>query len=492
MTIKNSFQEYLTYDDVLLIPQYSEVLPRETDLSTSLSRNIKLKIPFIAAAMDTVSEHKLAIALARQGGIAIIHKNMPIDRQVEEVRRVKRAESGMIIDPLTLSPDDSLASVNSIMKENKIGGIPIVGEQGKLLGIITNRDMRFETDFTKKVSDVMTKNNLITFPYSEKINLVQAETILQKEKIEKLPVVDADGVLRGLITYRDITLASNNPNACKDQHGRLRVGAAVGVTADVKERVKKLKEVGVDVIVIDSAHGDSKGIIETLKSIKSSFPKLDVIAGNIATVEAAKRLREAGADAVKVGIGPGTICTTRIVTGVGVPQFSAVYNIAKSLKEFGVPVIADGGIRYSGDVAKALGAGASSVMMGSVFAGCDEAPGETVLSEGRKFKTYRGMGSVEAMKDGSADRYFQDVEDGINTKFVPEGVVSMVPYSGTVKEQIHQFIGGLRASLGYCGSKNIHEFWKKAKFTKITSAGMKESHVHDVSMVKDAPNYSKS
>ncbi len=479
--------EGLTYDDVLLLPSYSEVLPREVNTQTYITKKIKLNVPIVSAAMDTVTESALAIAMAQNGGIGMLHKNMSIDRQADEVRKVKRSESGMIQDPVTLHEDATLADALKLMKEYKIGGIPIIAKDNKLLGILTNRDIRFQKDITLKVSSVMTATNLVTAPKGT--DLKKAEQILQKHKIEKLPVVDAKGKLTGLITYKDIQKFKNFPNACKDEHGRLRVGAAVGVTADTIDRVKALVNAGVDVIAIDTAHGHSKGVITMLKAVKKAFPNLQVIAGNIATGEAAKALAKAGADAVKVGIGPGSICTTRIIAGVGVPQLYAVYECAKALKGTGVPVIADGGIKHTGDIAKAIAAGASCIMAGSLFAGVEESPGETIIYEGRKFKSYRGMGSIEAMESGSKDRYFQDVEDDIK-KLVPEGIVGRVPYKGTLAEVIYQYIGGLKAGMGYCGAATIEDM-QKARFVKITAAGMKESHPHDIIITNEAPNYSR-
>lgn len=479
--------EGLTYDDVLLIPAYSEILPRDVDTRTFLTKKIRLNIPIVSAAMDTVTEAALAIAMAQAGGIGMLHKNMSIQRQVDEVRKVKRSESGMIQDPITLDDTGIVADAFKIMKEFKIGGIPVVSADGKLIGIITNRDLRFQKDMNRPVREVMTKENLITAPLGT--TLIQAEEILQNYKIEKLPVVDADGRLTGLITFKDIQKFKNFPVACKDEHGRLRIGAAVGVAADNIERVAALVAAGVDVVTVDTAHGHSKGVIEMVKRIKAQFPDLQVIAGNIATADAAKALAEAGADAVKVGIGPGSICTTRIIAGVGVPQLYAVYECAQALKGTGIPVIADGGIKQTGDIVKAIAAGAGSIMAGSLFAGVEESPGETIIYEGRKFKSYRGMGSVEAMEKGSKDRYFQDDEDVV-TKLVPEGIVGRVPYKGTLAEVIYQYVGGLRAGMHYCGSKNIEEL-QQAKFVRITAAGMRESHPHDISITKEAPNYSR-
>jgi IMP dehydrogenase len=479
--------EGLTYDDVLLIPAYSEVLPREVNTSTFLTKKIKLNVPIVSAAMDTVTESELAIAIAQNGGIGMLHKNMSIARQADEVRKVKRSESGMIQDPVTLHPEATLAEAFALMKEFKIGGIPIIDKTQQLLGILTNRDIRFQKDLKLKVKTVMTTANLITAPAGT--DLKKAELILQKHKIEKLPVVDKKGKLTGLITYKDIQKFKNFPQACKDEQGRLRVGAAVGVTADTMERVSALVNAGVDVIAIDTAHGHSKGVIETLKMVKKAFPKLQVIAGNIATAAAAKALAKAGADAVKVGIGPGSICTTRIIAGVGVPQLYAVYECAKALKGTGIPVIADGGIKHTGDIPKAIAAGASCIMAGSLFAGVEESPGETIIYEGRKFKSYRGMGSIEAMETGSKDRYFQDAEDDIK-KLVPEGIVGRVPYKGNLAEVMHQFVGGLKAGMGYCGAGTIAAM-QEAKFVRITAAGIRESHPHDIVITKEAPNYTR-
>ena len=478
--------EALTYDDVLLLPAYSEVLPREVSTQTRLTKNITLNVPILSAAMDTVTEADLAIAMAQSGGIGIIHKNMTIAQQAEQVRKVKRSESGMIIDPVTLTVDKTLGDAQKIMRESRIGGIPIIDNTGKLVGILTNRDLRFQKNMARPVTEVMTTENLITA--RKGTSLEDAEVILQEYKIEKLPIVDADYKLIGLVTYKDIIKRKSHPNACKDSHGRLRVGAAVGVTPDILDRVKALVKVGVDVISIDTAHGHSKGVIDALKSVKQAFPNLDVMCGNVATGAGARALAEAGADAVKVGVGPGSICTTRIIAGVGMPQLSAVYEAAKAVADLDVPIVADGGIRFSGDIVKAIAGGASSIMVGSMLAGTDEAPGEVVLFEGRKFKSYRGMGSVEAMEDGSKDRYFQDAEDDIK-KLVPEGIVGRVPFKGSVSEIIYQMVGGLKAGMGYCGAGNI-EALKQAQFVKITSAGVKESHPHDVSISKEAPNYS--
>ena len=481
------FGEGLRFDDVLLLPAFSEVLPREVTTVTQLTRNIKINIPMLSAAMDTVTESRLAIAMAQQGGVGMLHKNMSIERQAEEVRRVKRSESGMIMDPVTLLVNATLKEALKLMSDNKIGGIPIIDDKNKLVGILTNRDLRFEKVMSKKVSEVMTKENLITAP--EGTDLKKAESILQKYKIEKLPVVNKQGKLIGLITYKDILKLRDNPNACKDKHGRLLVGAAVGVTPETQDRIAALVKAGVDVITIDTAHGHSAFVLKEIKRLRKLFPDLDIIAGNVATGEGAKALAAAGVDGVKVGVGPGSICTTRIIAGIGVPQLTAIYEAAKALKGTGIPVIADGGIRYSGDVVKALAAGASTVMSGSLFAGTEESPGETILYEGRKFKSYRGMGSIEAMKEGSKDRYFQDAEDEI-AKLVPEGIVGIVPFKGELKEVIYQFVGGLRAGMGYVGAKDIKTL-QKAKFIKITPAGSKESHAHDVTITKEAPNYSR-
>jgi IMP dehydrogenase len=479
--------EGLTYDDVLLLPAYSEVLPREVDTSSYLTKKIKLNIPIVSAAMDTVTESALAIALAQAGGLGMLHKNMSIQGQADEVRKVKRSESGMIQDPVTLDENALVSDAIKIMREYRIGGIPVIDADRKLKGIVTNRDLRFQKIMSKPVREVMTTANLITAPL--KTSLTQAEEILQNHKIEKLPVVDGDGRLCGLITFKDIQKFKNYPIACKDEHGRLRVGAAVGVTHDTMERVDALVKAGVDVIAIDTAHGHSKGVINQLKAVKAKYPDLQVIAGNIATADAARALAEAGADAVKVGIGPGSICTTRIIAGVGVPQLYAVYECAKALEGTGVPVIADGGIKHTGDIAKAIAAGASSIMAGSLFAGVEESPGETIIYEGRRFKSYRGMGSIEAMESGSKDRYFQDVEDDIK-KLVPEGIVGRVPLKGTLAEITYQFVGGLKASMGYCGAKNI-EALQQARFVRITAAGIRESHPHDITITKEAPNYSR-
>ena len=479
--------EALTYDDVLLLPGYSEVLPRDTSTQTQLTRNIQLNIPLVSAAMDTVTEAKLAIAMALEGGLGFIHKNMTTEAQALQVRKVKRSQSGMILDPITLHVESTARHAENIMRENKIGGIPVTNEEGLLVGIVTNRDMRFIKDMTTPVKDIMTSENVITGNMG--ITLDSAEDILQEYKIEKLPIVDDKGKLTGLITYKDILKNRDRPNACKDEFGRLRVGAAVGVTPDIVERIDALKKAGVDVISIDTAHGHSRGVIDTAKKVKQVYPEMELIVGNVATAEAAKMLADAGADAIKVGVGPGSICTTRVVAGVGMPQLSAVYESAKALKGTGVPVIADGGIRYSGDVVKAIAAGANTIMIGSLLAGTEEAPGEVILYEGRKFKSYRGMGSVEAMEDGSKDRYFQDAEDDIK-KLVPEGIVGRVPYKGLVQEVLYQITGGLQAGMGYCGAATIEDL-KQAKFVKITGSGMRESHPHDIQITREAPNYSR-
>jgi IMP dehydrogenase len=485
---KKFFGEGLTFDDVLLLPAYSQVLPREVNIQTRLTKEISLNIPMLSSAMDTVTEATLAIALAREGGIGILHKNMSIDQQAEQVRKVKRSESGMIIDPITLRIDATIGDALQLMKENKIGGIPIVDNSNKLVGILTNRDLRFETDNNRKVQEVMTKDNLIVAP--EGTDLKKAAKILRSYKIEKLPVVKKDNTLIGLITYRDILQLHSFPNAVKDTFGRLLVGAALGITADMLDRAAALQQIGVDVVCLDSAHGHSKGVIDALKSVKKNFKKLQVIAGNVGTASGAKALADAGADAVKIGIGPGSICTTRIVAGAGVPQITAIMEAYSVLKQKGVPLIADGGIRYTGDMVKALAAGADTVMMGSVFAGVEESPGETIIYEGRKFKEYRGMGSIGAMSQGSGDRYFQDVEDGIK-KLVPEGIEGRVAYKGTLTEVVQQYVGGLRAGMGYCGANNLVTLKSKAQFIQITNAGMKESHAHDIEITKEAPNYSR-
>lgn len=480
--------EGLTYDDVLLVPALSEVLPREVNIQTKFTRNITINVPIISAAMDTVTESKMAIAMAQEGGIGVLHKNMSIEAQALKVRRVKRAESGMIIDPVTLPLTAKVKHAKRAMAEHGIGGIPIIDDEGTLKGIVTNRDLRFEHENKRPITEVMTSENLVTA--SVGTSLQEAEKILQQHKIEKLLIVDDNYKLSGLITFRDITKLSQKPNANKDQYGRLRVAAALGVTADAVERAEALVNAGVDAVVIDTAHGHTKGVVSVLKEIKAKFPTLEVIVGNIATGAAAKYLVEAGADAVKVGIGPGSICTTRVVAGVGFPQFSAVLEVAAAIKGSGVPVIADGGIRYTGDIPKAIAAGADTVMLGSLLAGTKESPGETIIYEGRKFKSYRGMGSVEAMKEGSKDRYFQDVEDDIK-KLVPEGIVGRVPYKGDLYESIHQFIGGLRAGMGYCGAKDIETLKETGQFVKITASGINESHPHDVTITKESPNYSR-
>lgn len=480
--------EGLTYDDVLLVPAYSEVLPREVSITTKFTKNITINVPIISAAMDTVTESAMAIAIAREGGIGVLHKNMSIEQQAGKVRKVKRAESGMILDPVTLPITAVVADAKNVMREYSIGGIPITDKDNKLIGIVTNRDLRFEKNNQRAISEVMTSERLITV--SEGTSLEQAEIILQKHKIEKLPVVKEDNTLAGLITFRDITKLSQKPIANKDQFGRLRVAAALGVTADVMERTAALVNAGVDAVIIDTAHGHTKGVVAVLKMVKATYPQLDVVVGNIATAEAAKYLVNAGADAVKVGIGPGSICTTRVVAGVGAPQFSAVLEVAAAIKGSGVPVIADGGIRYTGDIPKAIAAGADTVMLGSLLAGTKESPGETIIYEGRKFKSYRGMGSVEAMQHGSKDRYFQDVEDDIK-KLVPEGIVGRVPYKGELSESMTQFIGGLRAGMGYCGAKDIETLQNTGKFIRITASGINESHPHDVYITKESPNYSR-
>ncbi len=480
--------EGLTYDDVLLVPAFSEVLPREVNISTQFTRKLRINVPIVSAAMDTVTESRMAIAMAQEGGIGVLHKNMTIEEQAAKVRKVKRAESGMILDPVTLPLTATVLDAKASMKEHGIGGIPIVDKEGKLAGIVTNRDLRFEKRNDRMITEVMTSENLVTAPAG--ITLAEAEDILQAHKIEKLPVVDEKQQLVGLITFRDITKLTQKPIANKDKYGRLLGAAAVGVTADAVDRVSALVAAGVDAVVIDTAHGHSKGVVGVLKAVKSAFPELEVIVGNIATAEAALYLVEAGADAVKVGIGPGSICTTRVVAGVGFPQFSAVLEVAAALKGTGVPVIADGGVRFTGDIPKALAAGADCVMLGSLLAGTKESPGETIIYEGRKFKSYRGMGSVEAMKKGSKDRYFQDVEDDIK-KLVPEGIVGRVPYKGELFESMHQFIGGLRAGMGYCGAKDINTLKEQAKFVKITASGIAESHPHNVTITKEAPNYSR-
>jgi IMP dehydrogenase len=479
--------EGLTYDDVLMVPSYSEILPREVNVSTQFTKGIKLNIPIVSAAMDTVTESKLAIAIAQEGGIGVLHKNMTIEQQAEKVRIVKRSESGMIQDPVTLSVGSNVGDALELMAQHKIGGIPVVDDKNKLVGIVTNRDLRFQKNMSAAVKDIMTAGDKVITTKSTDLDI--ARETLQEYKIEKLPVVNDNNELIGLITYKDITKVKLKPNACKDSYGRLRVAAGVGVTADVMERVDALYKAGVDAIVIDTAHGHSKGVIETLKKVKAQYPNLQVVVGNIATAEAAKALVESGADGVKVGIGPGSICTTRIIAGVGVPQLTAVMMVAEGLKGTGVPLIADGGIKFTGDIVKAISGGADSIMAGSLFAGVDESPGETIIYEGRKFKAYRGMGSIEAMQKGSKDRYFQDVEDDIS-KLVPEGISGRVPYKGYLSEVIYQMVGGLRAGMGYCGAKNIEEL-KKAKFIRITSSGITESHPHNITITREAPNYSR-
>ncbi|WEK35818.1 MAG: IMP dehydrogenase [Candidatus Pseudobacter hemicellulosilyticus] len=481
------FGEGYTFDDVLLVPAYSQVLPRDVDIRTNLTKELVLNVPILSSAMDTVTEANLAIALAREGGLGILHKNMSIEKQADQVRKVKRSESGLILDPITLHDNASIGDALHLMKENKIGGIPIVDNGKKLVGILTNRDLRFETDKNRKVKEVMTSENLITAP--EGTDLKKAEKILRQHKIEKLPVIRKDGTLVGLITYRDIHQLHGYPNAVKDAYGRLLVGAALGITRDLLDRAGALQQIGVDVVCLDSAHGHSKGVLEALKAVKKNFRKLQVIAGNIGTAAGAKALVDAGADAVKVGIGPGSICTTRIVAGAGVPQITAIMEAASVLHKLKVPLIADGGIRYTGDMVKALAAGANLVMMGSVFAGTEESPGDTIIYEGRKFKQYRGMGSIGAMSQGSGDRYFQDVEDDVK-KFVPEGIEGRVAFKGHLSEIVYQYVGGLRSGMGYCGAKDIRAL-QQAQFVRITNAGMKESHAHDVEITREAPNYSR-
>ncbi len=480
--------EGLTYDDVLLVPAYSEIMPREVNISSQFTKKIRLNTPIVSAAMDTVTESALAIAIAGEGGIGVLHKNMTIEQQAAEVRKVKRSESGMILDPITLHVEAKVSDALNLMKENKIGGIPVVDANKKLIGIVTNRDLRFQKNLSEAVANVMTSKKIVTAKMGT--DLTEAEQILQAHKIEKLPVVDDTNTLIGLITYRDIIKVKERPNACKDKFGRLRVAAAVGVTGDVMERVSALVSVGVDAVIIDTAHGHSAGVIETLKRVKSQFKELEVIVGNIATKEAAVALAEAGADGIKVGIGPGSICTTRVIAGVGVPQFSAVMMVAEALRGTGVPVIADGGLRFTGDIVKALAAGADTIMAGSLFAGVEESPGETIIYEGRKFKAYRGMGSLEAMQKGSKDRYFQDMEEDIK-KLVPEGISGRVPFKGTLSEVIYQMIGGIRAGMGYCGCATIDKLKTDATFIKVTHAGIRESHPHDVTITREAPNYSR-
>ena len=488
--IKNTSDKFigdgLTFDDVLLVPAYSEILPREVDISTQFTRSLRLKAPIVSAAMDTVTNNILAIAIARIGGIGIIHKNMTIEQQAEQVRSVKRSESGMIVDPVTLTADGTIGDAQQLMKRYKIGGIPIIDDQQKLVGILTNRDLRFEENMDRPLTELMTSENLITAAVGT--TLEQAQIILQKYKIEKLPVIENDRLV-GLITYKDILKVEDFPNSCKDSLGRLVVGAAVGVTADMMQRVEALVKVNVDAICIDTAHGHSRGVLDAVRQAKAAFPDLQVVGGNVATGAAALALAEAGADAVKVGIGPGSICTTRIVAGVGMPQLTAIQQAAEALEGTGVPIIGDGGIRYSGDIVKALAGGANTIMAGSLFAGVEEAPGETIIFDGRKFKVYRGMGSLGSMKKGSKDRYFQDVEDDIK-KLVPEGIEGRVPYKGTLSEVMVQYIGGLRAGMGYCGARTINDL-KKARFVRISNAGMNESHPHHITITKEAPNYSR-
>lgn len=478
--------EALTYDDILLVPAKSGVLPREVSVQTKLTRHITLNVPLISAAMDTVTEAAMAVAMAREGGIGILHKNMSIDRQVDEVYRVKRSESGMILEPVTVRPNQKVRDVLMLMKKYSISGIPVVDRNGKLIGIITNRDLRFEPDEDALVEEIMTDEHLVTAPVGT--TLQQAERILQKHKVEKLPVVDKNGYLRGLITFKDILKKKKHPNACKDKHGRLRVGAAVGVTSDTLDRVAELVKADVDVVIVDTAHGHSKGVLETVKRVRKKFPKIDLIAGNVGTGEATRDMIRAGVDAVKVGIGPGSICTTRVVAGVGVPQVTAIMECVKVASKSNVPIIADGGIKQTGDIAKAIAAGADSVMIGGLFAGVDESPGEKVLYEGRSYKIYRGMGSIEAMKQGSKDRYFQDAEDDLQ-KLVPEGIEGRVPYKGPLEDTIYQMIGGLRAAMGYCGCATIAHMKQRAQFVRMTDAGLRESHPHDIAITKEAPNY---
>lgn len=486
MSAKKILGDALTYDDVLLVPAKSSVLPREVDVRTKLTRHIDLNIPLISAAMDTVTESDMAIAMAREGGIGILHKNMTITRQVEEVGRVKRSESGMILDPVTVRADQKVKDVLHLMNKYRISGIPVVDGGNKLIGIITNRDLRFEPDENQFVSEIMTQENLVTAPVGTTLH--QAERILQKHKVEKLPVVDKGGVLKGLLTFKDIQKKKRFPSACKDEHGRLRVGAAVGVTVDTADRVRALVRVGVDAIVIDTAHGHSRGVLETVKSVRKLFPKLELIVGNVGTEEGTRDVIRAGADAVKVGIGPGSICTTRVVAGVGVPQLTAILQCSKVAAQARVPLIADGGVKQTGDIAKAIAAGADAVMIGGLFAGVDESPGEKVLYEGRSYKVYRGMGSIEAMKQGSRDRYFQDTEDDIQ-KLVPEGIEGRVPYKGPLGDTVYQMVGGLRAAMGYCGAPTIPRMKSNAQFIRMTDAGLRESHPHDISITKEAPNY---
>lgn len=479
--------EGLTFDDVLLLPSYSEVLPREVSIKSQFSKNIKLNTPIVSAAMDTVTEEQLAITIAREGGMGVIHKNMPLEEQARQVKRVKRAESVMIHEPITILKEGTVSDALNLMKEYKIGGIPVIDKDNFLIGIVTNRDLRFQEDMERSIEEVMTRENIITT--TRNTDLAEAAQILQAYKIEKLPVVDSDKKLIGLITYKDITKSKDRPNSCKDSKGRLRVAAAVGVTADIIERVAALEKAGVDAIVIDTAHGHSMAVVEGLKKVKAKFTELDVVVGNVGTAAAAKALVDAGADGIKVGIGPGSICTTRVIAGVGVPQLTAIFDVAKAIEGSGIPVIADGGIRYSGDIVKALAAGASSIMAGSLFAGVEESPGETIIYNGRKYKSYRGMGSLEAMQHGSKDRYFQDVEDDIK-KLVPEGIAARVPFKGSLTEVIYQMVGGLRAGMGYCGASDISAL-QKAKFVRVTNAGVQESHPHDVTITREAPNYSR-
>lgn len=479
--------EGLTFDDVLLVPSYSEVFPREVDLSSMITRNVRINTPIVSAAMDTVTEDELAIAIAREGGIGVIHKNMSVEHQAAQVKRVKRAESFMIFDPITISLDATVAEAISLMSEYKIGGIPVVDSSGILKGIVTSRDLRFENNYLRKITEVMTSPVITT---NHQTNLTEAAAILQKNKIEKLPMIDENGKLVGLITYKDITKTKDRPNSCKDEKGRLRVAAAVGIAADTLLRVEALINANVDVVVIDTAHAHTKSVINYLKEIKRNYPAVDVVAGNIGTAEAAKRLADEGADALKVGIGPGSICTTRVIAGVGIPQLTAIFNVAKAIEGSGIPIIADGGVRYSGDIIKALAAGADSIMTGALFAGVEESPGETIIYNGRKFKAYRGMGSIEAMQQGSKDRYFQDMEDDIR-KLVPEGIAARVPYKGTLAEVIFQMTGGLRAGMGYLGVRNIQTLKKEGKFVRITGSGIIESHPHDVTITRESPNYSR-
>ncbi len=491
-TEKNTHQKFvgegLTFDDVLLLPAYSEVLPREVDISTQLTRNIRINVPMVSAAMDTVTESQMAIAMARQGGIGFIHKNMTIAQQAEKVRMVKRSESGMIIDPITLRATATIGEAMNLMQKHKIGGIPIVNDRQQLIGILTNRDLRFERETTRKISDIMTREGIITAPVGT--TLEEAKVVLQKNKIEKLPIVDVNNRLSGLITYKDLMRVINYPSACKDKFGRLIVGAAVGVTADTFDRIAALVEFGLDVVCVDTAHGHSRGVLDVVREVKRAFPDLEVIGGNVATAAGARALVDAGVDGVKVGVGPGSICTTRIIAGVGVPQLYAIHQAAQGLRGTGVPLIGDGGIRYTGDIVKAIAAGADTIMAGSLFAGTEESPGETIILDGRKFKLYRGMGSMGAMQLGSKDRYFQDAEDDIK-KLVPEGIEGRVPFKGSVREVMIQYIGGLRAGMGYCGAADIRTLQETAQFIRITSAGINESHPHHIAITKEAPNYSR-